>query len=712
MKITNKIKGITRFFMMLLLGMDILLVYWIHRNDFVVTLPVLVTLILIPVICMFCLIILYRQNIKMLFHKIDERERSVDDLLKLVEDKCDEARAIARNKSDFLSNMSHEIRTPINAVLGMNEMILRECDDNLVLSYAYNVKNSGNMLLSLVNDILDFSKIESGKMEIVYGNYQLMEMINELVNMTNSRIRDKDLKLELEISPNLPRTVFGDDIRIKQILVNLLTNAVKYTPEGKIILRISGEQRDNFYVFRYEVEDSGIGIKEEDLKKLTEKFTRFDQKKNKNVEGTGLGLHITNRLLELMGSKLQVQSVYGKGSVFYFDLEQKIIDFSPMGEFHYMLHDQHSGEKYEIRFIAPEASILVVDDNEMNRTVFKALVKGMQLQIDEADSGKTCLEKIHEKKYDLIFMDHMMPEMDGIETYQKMKESTHHYNLETPVIILTANAIAGAKETYLKEGFQEYLSKPIVPEKLEDMLLRFLPDELVKKDGFKKVQNKVRMEEQIPIEGLDWNYAAIHFSDQDTLIEAIRSFYRALGAEADKLQNLWEKLRTVKGEDSEIDDLARDDLVQEALNAYRVQVHAMKSAANIIALVPLSGSAALLEYAARDGRIEQIIDTTPYFLNDWNGYKAKLRPMIQEGEKNKIEKIEEVIDAFSQLSSAVESMDINLSDHIMAYLREFQFEQELEKSFEELEAAVTNLEDETVSKLVTMFIERLGEKSK
>lgn len=391
-------------------------------------------------------------------------------------------------KSRFLSNMSHEIRTPINAVLGMNEMILREASDGQILTYAANIKSSGKMLLFLINDILDISKIESGKMEIIPVEYETPALIMDLWNVIYLRAKEKELIFEVESDETLPSRLYGDDVRMKQIVTNLLTNAVKYTPQGSVTLRIAYErQNDDELLLKISVQDTGIGIRKEDMGKLFESFQRLDEEKNRNIEGTGLGMNITMSLLKMMGGDMNVESEYQKGSTFTVIIPQKIVSNEPAGSFQKMQEKnaQYDGSKQGC-FTAPEGRVLVVDDNTMNLTVFKALLKRTKLQVVTAKSGEECLEYVQDQKFHIIFMDHMMPKMDGIETLHEIKKLAVHMdfpNKDTPVIALTANAVAGAKEMYLAEGFAEFLTKPVNAELLEHTICKYLPDELIQTAG-------------------------------------------------------------------------------------------------------------------------------------------------------------------------------------------------------------------------------------
>ncbi len=386
-------------------------------------------------------------------------------------------------KSLFLSTMSHDIRTPMNAIIGMNEMILRDSNDKDILMYAESIRTAGNTLLGIINDILDFSKIETGKMNIIEVDYNFVSLLNDLVNMVQRKAEDKGLKFELQVDKNIPSMMHGDEIRIKQVITNILSNAVKYTKKGSILFSISYSKCENdkdSVILHVSVKDTGIGIKKEDLNKLFVAFERIDELKNRNIEGTGLGMAIAQNFLKMMGSTVQVESVYGEGSNFYFDLKQKVIKWEPVGEFESAYkHFVGEREAYTVSFVAPRARILVVDDSEVNLKVFVSLLKRTKMQIETADSGEAGIELFKKKYYDLIFLDHMMPEKDGIETLKEMKACADTPNQKTPVICLTANAISGMREMYIEAGFDDYLTKPIDTVKLENMLLEYLPENLI-----------------------------------------------------------------------------------------------------------------------------------------------------------------------------------------------------------------------------------------
>lgn len=406
---------------------------------------------------------------------------TMQDILRIEKEK-QQAVLSSAAKAKFLANMSHEIRTPINAVLGMDTMILRETKEPKTKEYAQDIQSAGQTLLGLINDILDMSKIESGKMKIVPAEYDLSSMIHDIANMISIKAKDKGLDFEVQVNQELPSRMYGDEIRIRQVLINILNNAVKYTEKGGVTFKVDGTVEEGHVLLHFSVKDTGIGIKEEDLSKLFVEFERIEEDRNRNIEGTGLGMNITSQLLEMMGSHIQVNSVYGEGSEFFFDLDQKIMNPEPIGNLEERIRQQTRENVYHVAFMAPDAHVLVVDDNAMNRKVFRGLLRKTRVQVDEAESGAQCLEMVSTNHYDLIFLDHMMPDMDGIETLQVMRSMQDYPCKGTPVIALTANAIAGAKEMYLAAGFDDFLSKPIIPDKLENMIRRKLPEELMLKE--------------------------------------------------------------------------------------------------------------------------------------------------------------------------------------------------------------------------------------
>lgn len=410
---------------------------------------------------------------------ITEQNHRLLDALRKEKRSQQEAEAANMAKSSFLANMSHEIRTPINAILGMNEMILREEKDPAIRGYAGNIQASGNSLLSIVSDVLDISKIESGKLEIIPVDYEVNSLISDCCNMAAGRAKAKELELLVKCADNVPMKLCGDETHIRQIIMNLLTNAVKYTEKGTVKLIVSGRFTDGGFVLKVDVSDTGIGIAEENLPQLFTQFQRFDLQRNRNIEGTGLGLSIVKRLCDLMSGTITARSVLGSGSTFTVELPQKVVDSTPCGgvNLNYSAGAEH---EYHHSFEAPEAKILAVDDLPVNLLVIANLLKETRIKIDTAGSGRECMDKCSQQKYDLILMDHMMPEMDGVLTFEKLHGDKSSPNFETPVIMLTANALAGMREQYMDVGFADYVSKPVRGAKLEEAIRRNLPESLIK----------------------------------------------------------------------------------------------------------------------------------------------------------------------------------------------------------------------------------------
>lgn len=484
-------------------------------------------------------------------------------------------------KKDFLANMSHEIRTPINAVLGMDEMILRECSDEAIVKYALNIKNAGQTLLSLINDILDFSKIEAGNMRIVPVNYLLENLLNDSYNMINMRAKEKGLQITFTHSETVPNALFGDEVRIRQILSNLLTNAVKYTETGSVALTVEHEPLDEKHILlNLTVTDTGIGIREEDTSRLFDYFQRVDEQKNHDIEGTGLGLAITKQLVNLMDGTITVESEYGKGSTFCISIPQMVVNFAPIANRSNDNRTETEPPRYQESFQAPDARVLVVDDAEVNLCVMENLLKTTKMQIDTVQSGTDCLEAIQLYPYDIIFMDHMMPNMDGIETLQHIRAMEHCPNKDVPVIVLTANAILGAREEYLSEGFTDYLSKPIQSSELEKMVVKYLPKEKLQRQKLEP-EPTVSLSERFPF--LDTATGLTYCREENTYLDILQSYVAEDRRSA--IQDCYE---------------------QKDFENYRILVHGLKSSSLYIGATDFSEKTRRLEQAAQENDMDYI----------------------------------------------------------------------------------------------------------
>ncbi|MCR5118925.1 MAG: response regulator [Lachnospiraceae bacterium] len=535
-------------------------------------------------------------------------------------------------KSAFLANMSHEIRTPINAILGMNEMVLRESKDKDINEYSMNIRDAGKTLLSLVNSILDFSKIEDGKMELISVNYDLASLINNLVNSVSERARSKGLEFNTEIDKQLPSVLQGDDIRITQVIMNLLTNAVKYTEKGGVTLAVSEKGREDGYVIlNVAVRDSGIGIKEEDMGKLFESFERLEEKRNRSIEGTGLGMPIVNRLLIMMNSKLEVESVYGKGSVFSFSLKQLIVEDEPIGDYTARLRKSEERPDTEEYICAPDANILVVDDNKMNLKVIRSLMKRNRIQPDQASSGPEGIELMKKKVYDIVFLDHMMPKMDGIETLQKLKEEKLIPE-NTVMIALTANAVVGAREKYLEAGFDDYLSKPIEVEALEEKLAAYIPKDKVFYASDKNSEEKKETEKTAADEPEVLEFGSDTEEKENVSDDGLMERLKAAGADTKKGLSYCggdeafylEILMDYSGDFAEKSAELSSYYKKEDWKAYKILIHALKTSSGTAGFTKLAEAAKELENAAAEGNADYIRANHESFIEMYGKMKKNI----------------------------------------------------------------------------------------
>ncbi len=583
----------------------------------------------------------------------------------------DEAERANSAKSRFLANMSHEIRTPINTIMGMDEMILREdmSGDHKsycmsVVGYALDIRNASESLLGLVNDLLDISRIESGKMNLVEQEYDSAALLRSIISMIRVRSREKDLTFETDIDEELPVRLYGDAGKIKQIVLNLLTNAVKYTPHGGFGLHVSvtGKTGDSCSL-RISVKDTGIGIKPEDMEKLFTAYERLDEEKNSGIQGTGLGLDISRRFAELMNGRLWCESTYGEGSEFILTLDQRIADPSVIGTFSETDESQMKGP-YIPQFIAPEARILVVDDNPMNLTVIRGLLKATRVNVTTADSGEECLEKIASENYHVILLDHMMPGMDGIETLMHIRE-THP---EQPVYALTANAAAGGEEFYKSKGFDGYLAKPIDSTALEKAIIKHIPEELrqsVTEDDASAGP------EEMP-DDMMWLYDTDGVNVEDGIMYSggVSSFLFALRMFADTIDTNAQVIR--------------DAYDGGDIKLYTVKVHALKSSARIIGAGDLSELAQKLEDAGNSGDLEFIEANNERFLNDYLRYKDILSPLNGNTPDNDTEDEEdkppipadELKEAYEALNEAISMMEYDTIEMILEQFGSYRVEEE------------------------------------
>ena len=519
-------------------------------------------------------------------------------------------RKASQLKTNFLSSMSHEIRTPITAILGMNEMIQMETDDENVLRYADNIEKAGNNLLGIINDILDISKIESGNIEIYDDEYNTADMISEICAMTSQSAFKKGLEFIVDIDANLPKGLIGDVKKFRQIIMNLLSNAVKYTREGSVTLSITLNKIEYGTAdIHVAVKDTGIGIKDVDRDRVFREFDRLDFEKNNNIEGTGLGLAICRRMLEMMGSEINMQSVYGEGSEFYFDIRQKTFDETPIGDFDVLVRENAIENKETttrtVRF--KEANVLIVDDTPMNLSVISGLLKSTGLNIHTADGGISCLDMVSKEKFDLILLDQRMPKMDGIETLATLKREFSEEMRDKPVIALTANVLSGSKETMLKAGFTDYLSKPVKRETLIAMLTKYLeteeepdestqPDKLTQNDMSQESDDSAVLSGLESIGGLDTANGIAYCGDEEDYIYALELFCESVSDKSTELNNHFNNKDT---------------------EAFGVLIHSLKSTSKSIGASELSEKAAKLEQAADKNDRDYIEENTTDFIEEY-----------------------------------------------------------------------------------------------
>ena len=592
----------------------------------------------------------------------------------------EEAERANSAKSRFLANMSHEIRTPINTIMGMDEMILREDSTDVpkgyfmsVINYALDIRSASESLLGLINDLLDMSKIESGKMHLVEQPYDVADLLRSIVTMIRVRSREKDLTFDVKVDENIPARLYGDNGKIKQVLLNLLTNAVKYTEKGGFTLTVSAEEiRDEECDLKFSVKDTGIGVKAEDMDKLFTAYERLDEEKNSAIQGTGLGLDISRRFAELMGGRLWCESEYGQGSEFFLTVSQKIDDATPMGRFVEQVDEGAKGP-YVPEFIAPDADILIVDDNPMNLSVIKGLLKATKMFITTASSGEECLEKIKYGSFNVVLLDHMMPGMDGIETVERIRED--HPDL--PVYALTANSTVG-EDFYISKGFTGYLSKPIDCRTVERAIMKHLPPEMMMKpqgaDGGEGPEELPEdMEWVKDIEGISMDEGVRNSGGIGAFLNSLHLFDDTLDENARVIREAYE---------------------QNDIKLYTIKVHALKSSARIVGASKLSALAERLESAGNNNDMDFINENTGKLLDDYVSFKDKLKRLHEESDSSDKPPIpeDELKDAYDALRELVPQMDFDSVEMVLANLNEYSLPADDAKKISDLSKMLKTLD--------------------
>lgn len=633
------------------------------------------------------------------------------------------ANEASRAKSQFLANMSHEIRTPLNAILGFDELILKESQDKHIVEYAASIQSAGVSLLDIINTILDLSKIESGKMEIQEAEYNTEQLLDNVTSMMAALAAKKGLEIKLDIDEQLPDRLIGDEVRIRQVLVNIMSNAVKYTKKGSVTFKVKVVEqleKEGACQILFSVKDTGIGIRDEDRERLFEKFERLDFEQNKHTEGTGLGMSIVVKLLEAMGSKIELDSVYGKGSDFYFVLKQKVANAHYLGVYEEAKHNRIVEKSEEEHFIAPDAKILIVDDVRMNLQVACGLLASMKMQVDTAESGAQAIEFAKKCHYDVILMDHMMPEMDGITAAKKIRELSgttgDDYYKEVPILALTANAISGMREKFLEEGLQDFISKPVEGKVLEEVLLKWIPiEKIVKGDAAtlkkymeeKKKDETIELPEQgeqkekseemeqteeaeeedwkIELPGFDIESAKVFFLDKEMYLETLHDY-------RESIPDVREKIKKYYREDD--------------LENYTIVVHGLKSSSKLVGAMELSEAAKRLEECGHHGDEATIRQDTEGLLELYKKYEQVLDDFFGPEEDDAGEQIseDEMKESLAELKDAAENFNMEIFFKWEKEMEHVQVPEEYQDAWKEVKDAVRNVSfSETVEKIETIL---------
>ena len=649
---------------------------------------------------------------------ISLKAQSNQELLKVVEIKRKEAKSAGKAKTDFLANMSHEIRTPMNAICGMSDLLLQTKLTDEQLDYVSTIKLSSDNLLSIINDILDFSKIEAGKMELVPQSYNLLSPLYSLQNTIDVRIGERPLDFKISIKRDMPTQLYGDEVRVQQVILNLLTNAVKYSNQGHIELIVDYEKLENDEIMlKATVKDQGIGIKKEDMPKLFEAFSQVDMERNHRIEGTGIGLTITERLVRSMGGSITLESEYGVGTTFYVSMRQKVEDFNSVidtestDDFVVISHSNIlkgfvSGKKKIAKFVAPDANVLVVDDNEANLKVAKGLMGQYKLSVRTCTSGKAALDILEtDKSFDILFIDHMMPEMDGVELTKILRSSNDDYLKYVPIIALTANAIKGVSEMFLANGFTEYLSKPIDTERLGEVLNKWIPEN--KKEEAIEEEESVADKNQAvddneenllnmlkQIENVDYDKAmTLCGKSEDILLSVIEVYVKSYSQIKERIDSTYAK---------------------EDLKNYAIEVHGVKSSSRSIGNDALGEMAYRLEIEAKDGNIAYVKENHSEFAMKYEQFVGKLKEIVDKLKtEEKIEKVkfskEEMLSMINECISLYDEFETTKAEEVLKKLQCAECDENIMNLINDAIDSAELFDFDEVTKILTNIKESLGE---
>lgn len=563
----------------------------------------------------------------------------------------DYRKAIEENefKNAFLANMSHEIKTPINTILGMNEMIASESREQGVRCYARHIQEAGNMLLALVNNILDYTKLESGKMQIIPVSYELGQLLSNLINSVSIKVEEKKLSFEVDVDKNIPSVLYGDELRIRQAVLNLLTNAIKYTREGSISLKVAFERVNQKEICIYiSVTDTGIGIRKEDRERLYDSFVRLEEKRNRSIEGAGLGMTITRQIMDMMQGDILIESEYGKGSTFTLSFKQQIVEETALGDYEDWYRAKIHNEVYQDSdYLATGVKLLVIDDNEMNLEVIRGLLKKTMAQIDTALSGEEGLTKVRKEKYDLILLDQMMPGMDGVETLRRLLAMEHVAEKKIPVIALTANSVVGAREEYLKQGFTDYIAKPVDYRTLIACLRKYLPDKIEK--CLQRESKQARCEIYLSAQGIQ-----------------VKSAMKYAGDEFGQYIHLLELFCFEKGQE-------KQEALQQAYDSrnwkdYTTHVHGLKNSARTIGADNLADMAYEHEQKSKKGEIAFVQEAYCTLIQEWE----RTRGVIESYLALYREENEELPQADSGKMGLIDNAWEEILEQAVHYLEEYK----------------------------------------